>query len=359
MARNVLPWIAAIAITFSQLPACAQRPQPVSAPVDAATRSRVIDATVRAMTDRYVFADAGRRAAEALAQARDAGRFDGLDDSAAFAERVTALLRESTKDLHLRLRYSERELPAGDDAPPTAEELAWQQRQSASVNFGIERVERLPGNIGYIDLRNFHRLAWAAPALSAAMNLVAHTDALIVDLRQNGGGDPEAVAYMISYLVDERTHLNDMWWRDGGRTEQFWTQDAPPGARFGGRKPVYVLVSKRTFSGAEEFAYNMKALKRGTVVGETTGGGAHPGDVVRVAAHFGVFVPTGRAINPVTKTNWEGTGVEPDVKVPADDALAEAQRRALAPLIAAETDGRRRDAMRRRLDELGKGKGAE
>lgn len=332
---------------------------PGSAPVDAGTRQQVINGTLQALAARYVFPDAARRAASLVRTEAEAGRFDALDDSATFAARLTELLQQATQDRHLNVRYSERPLPADDEAAPDAGERAHQQRQAERANFGVERVEQLPGNIGYIELRNFHPLALAAPSLAAAMNLVAYSDALIVDLRRNGGGDPAAVAFMTSYLLDQRTHLNSLWWREGERTEQFWTQEVVPGPRFGGRKPVYVLTSGRTFSGAEEFGYNLKVLKRATIVGESTGGGAHPGGRVRVAAHFGIFVPTGRAVNPVTQGNWEGTGVEPDVKVPAAAALVRAQKLALAPLIAAETDPRRRDMLQRRLVELDKGGSVE
>jgi len=134
------------------------------------------------------------------------------------------------------------------------------------------------------------------------------------------------VAYISSYLFSQRTHLNDLWNRRSGETEQFWTRDSVPGRRFGGDKPIYVLTSSRTFSGAEEFTYNLKSLKRATIVGETTGGGAHPVSGHRIDEHFIIGVPMARAINPITHTNWEGVGVEPDVKVPAAEALATAEK---------------------------------
>lgn len=133
------------------------------------------------------------------------------------------------------------------------------------------------------------------------------------------------VAYVSSYLFDRRTHLNDLYTRSTGETRAFWTRDRVPGRRFGGARPVYVLTSARTFSGAEEFAYNLQALKRATLVGEVTGGGAHPVRGRRIDAHFLIGVPFARAVNPVTRTNWEGVGVAPDVRVPAGEALARAQ----------------------------------
>ena len=143
------------------------------------------------------------------------------------------------------------------------------------------------------------------------------------------GGNPAMVALICSYLFGpEPVHLNDLYWREGNKTEEFWTRKEVAGKRYL-NKDVYVLTSKRTFSGAEEFSYNLKNLKRATIIGETTGGGAHPGGGFRISEHFGMFVPTGRAISPITKTNWEGTGVTPDISVPANQALLVARVMAL------------------------------
>ena len=158
------------------------------------------------------------------------------------------------------------------------------------------------------------------------MNFLGNVDAIIFDLRENGGGDPKMVAFVSSYLFAERTHLNDLYNRKENKTTEYWTQDVP-GKRLVSQ-PAYVLTSKRTFSGAEEFSYNLNNLKRATIIGETTGGGAHPVSGHKVDDHFGIGVPFARAINPVSKTNWEGTGVEPDVPTPAGEALAVAKKMA-------------------------------
>lgn len=144
--------------------------------------------------------------------------------------------------------------------------------------------------------------------------------------RDNGGGSPGMVAFVSSYLFDKRTHLNDLWTRRTKETKQFWTRDTVPGRRFGGTKPVYVLTSAHTFSGAEEFTYNLKNLKRATIIGEVTGGGAHPVAGHRIDEHFMIGVPFTRAINPITHTNWEGVGVKPDIAVPANEALETARK---------------------------------
>jgi retinol-binding protein 3 len=167
------------------------------------------------------------------------------------------------------------------------------------------------------------------------MAFVAHTDALIFDLRDNGGGDPAMVAFIASYLFDRHTHLNDLYNRRENSTEQYWTLPYVPGERLP-KQPVFVLTSSHTFSGAEEFCYDLKTQKRATIVGETTGGGAHPVGGHTVADYFMIGVPFAKAVNPVTKTNWEGTGVEPDVKVSAADALTTAEKLA-AEKIQAES----------------------
>jgi C-terminal processing protease CtpA/Prc len=196
--------------------------------------------------------------------------------------------------------------------------------QMDELNCGFVKVEQLDGNVGYVKFNGFFDVGACGATASAAMSFVAGSRALIVDLRDNGGGSPAMVAYISSYLFSARTHLNDLWTRHSGETEEFWTRDDIPGRRFGGEKPVYVLTSARTFSGAEEFSYNLKSLGRATIIGETTGGGAHPVSGHRIDEHFMIGVPFARAVNPITRTNWEGVGVAPDVKVPAADALAAA-----------------------------------
>lgn len=148
------------------------------------------------------------------------------------------------------------------------------------------------------------------------------------------------VAFVSSYLFDKKTHLNDIYSRAENRTEEFWTRDNVPGKKFGGEKPIYVLTAKYTFSGAEEFSYNLQNLKRATIIGEVTGGGAHPVNGQPINNDFMIGVPFARAINPITKTNWEGTGVKPDIEVPAAQALKTAHLAALKAVQAKTTDPR-------------------
>lgn len=309
----------------------AQQPQaPPDMTIDAATRTAVIENLLKEMNDGYVFPDIAKRMEADVRNRISAKEYDGITSARAFAEKLTADLQSISKDKHLRVRYSHVSIPVRKErSEPTAAEKEQGQWMNKRVNYGFERVERLNGNIGYIDLRNFNDHEAGAETVAAAMSFLANTEALIFDLRQNGGGNPHMVALISSYLFgDKPVHLNDLYWRKGNETNQFWTKPEMAKVKFT-NKDVYVLTSSRTFSGAEEFSYNLKNLKRAAIIGETTGGGAHPGGMFRLHEHFGVFVPTGRAINPITKTNWEGTGVEPDIKTPKEQAFKTAYLMAL------------------------------
>jgi hypothetical protein len=299
-------------------------------PVDSATKSQVIEAVLKELNDRYVFPDTAKQMETNIRQRIGNKEYETITNSEDFAKKLTEDLQSVSRDKHLRVRYSPQAIPDRlRDNTPNEQEQAEFEAYMKRINFAFERVERLPGNIGYIKLNNFFAPRLGAETVAAAMNFVANTDALIFDLRENGGGDPEMVALICSYLFgDKPVHLNDLYWREGNKTEEFWTKPTVLGKKYGDRD-VYVLTSNRTFSGAEEFSNNLKVLKRATLVGETTGGGANPGGMFRLSEHFGVFVPTGRAVNPITKTNWEGTGVEPDVKVSKEMALKTAYLSAL------------------------------
>ena len=287
--------------------------------IDAATRARVVTGVIAKLAENYVFPDVARRMGDTLRVRLARGAYDAETNGIGFAMRLHDDLREISRDKHLRVNYRV------DAGPPRPERDRAPEPNGVDADCGFAKPSRLAGNVGYLRFDFFANPARCGATASKAMNALADASALIVDLRQNGGGDPAMVAYVSSYLFDGRTHLNDLWTRRTNHTEEYWTRDVP-GPRFGGAKPVYVLTSSRTFSGAEEFSYNLKSLKRATIVGETTGGGAHPVRGERIDDRFMIGVPFARAINPITKTNWEGTGVAPDVKVPAADALEAALR---------------------------------
>lgn len=292
----------------------------------------------------YVFPEVAEQAATAVEARLAAGEYDNLDEIT-LTELLTSHLQEVTGDKHLRMglgggpppgRGPGGPGPGPDETEPGSHEakrLAMRQMGRLD-NFGIRRVERLDGNVGYLDLRRVAMAANAGPAVAAAMELVAGTYALIFDLRHNGGGAPDGVALWCSYLLkEEPTHLNDIFHADTGETRQFWSLPYLPGTRYVDR-PVYVLTSSHTFSGGEELCYNLQALGRAELIGETTGGGAHPTRGFPVSSAVMIGIPFARSVNPVTGTNWQGTGVIPDVAVTEDDAYDVAYGKALRHVLA-------------------------
>jgi hypothetical protein len=326
------------------------------APVDALTKARVIDGVAQRLRDGYVFPDRAERMVAAVRRRAGSGGYDAITSARAFADRLTDDLQAVSHDRHLRVVYR----PGGvvDESPegePGPEQRQARVAFGRRVNFGFERAERLAGNVGYLEIRSFDFEAGSVDsALTAAMTFLANTDALIVDVRRNGGGEPTMVAAVCSYLMPTNTLINRFYWRLGHRWDEFRT-GRPSGPPYGATKPVYVLTSDGTFSAAEEFAYDVQTQRRGEIVGDTTGGGAHPGGMRRVTDQFGVWVPAGRAVNPVTKTDWEGVGVRPDVAVPASDALRTAHLRALARLLAAARDESTRAALREAIEDTRRG----
>ncbi|NJN01462.1 MAG: S41 family peptidase [Leptolyngbyaceae cyanobacterium SL_1_1] len=309
-------------------------------PLTADMRREVLEGVLSKL-DAYVRVET----AETLQQSiRDRLQTDGYSEvksAAQLAELLTAQLQTISGDRNLRLYYSPEPLPQIEPhSAPTPAELGQQRQVSSLRNFDFNRVERLSGNVGYLELYGFEPPEFAGETAIAAMNFLAHTSALIIDIRHNSGGSPAMVALLCSYLLPAYPpiHLNDLYWREDDKTQQWWTIPYLPGNRYL-EKPVYVLTSQETFSAAEEFAYNLKALRRITIVGETTRGGANPGGGKRLNDHFWLFVPTGRAINPVTETNWEGSGILPNVKVPSELACTTAHLIALQKLLEAQPPG--------------------
>jgi C-terminal processing protease CtpA/Prc len=243
---------------------------------------------------------------------------------------LTTDLRAVCPDKHLRLKWSAEPTPVGY-SDPEALALYWQEARLD--NYGLYRVERLAGNVGYIDLRAVDEAEETADTFAAAMAVVAHTGALLLDLRANTGGAPSGVAFVCSYFFSpEPVHLNDVYTRATDTRQQYWTYPHLPGARYLDR-PVWALVGPGTFSGGEEIAYNLQQLGRAILVGETTVGGAHPVDEFPVTDGISIRVPVARSINAVTGTNWEGQGVTPDIAVPAPAAFDTAYTAALQSVV--------------------------
>ena len=303
------------------------------------------------LRENYVFPELAEQVATAVEVRLAAGEYDSLDEIT-LTELLTSHLQETSGDRHLRVQLGgargpgrrepgrgpsepDRDRADRDSGEPADREVRRLQmrRRGRLDNFGIHRVERLDGNIGYLDLRRVPTPEIAGPAITAAMELVAGTYALIIDLRRNGGGSPHGVALWCSYLIAEApTHLNDIFHADTGETMQFWSYPYLPGSRYLDR-PVYVLTSSRTFSGGEDFGYTLQALGRAEVIGEVTGGGAHPTRPFPISAAVHIGIPFARSINPVTGTNWQGSGVIPDTQVPADQAYGVAYTKALRHVL--------------------------
>jgi hypothetical protein len=346
-----------LASALAWLPACAQMPgasNEADMQMTPASRQQLIDNLIREVDKRYAIPDMARKVAASLRAQQKRGVYDGISSARQLSEALTQEMQATSKDRHLRVLYSETVIPERKpDAEPSPDEIASNLAMHRSGNFGVEKIERLPFNIGYLELVGFAPARDAGDTLAAAMTVLAHTDALIIDLRNNGGGDAAASALLASYLFDKRTQLNDFYYREGNRIEQRWTQDVVPGLRYGQKKDVVILTSKDTFSAAEDFAYALKNLKRATVMGETTGGGANGGDDIRLLPHFSAFIPLTRLVSPITKSNWEGIGVAPDVSVCAADAMRTAQVAILTKMAASEKNVATLGRLKDRIAEVG------
>lgn len=316
-------------------------------------RTSTLKSLIKEMNEVYVDTTAAAKIERELKKWMETSEFKKLDDAQEFTAKVNEIIKSQVTDAHLRFRYSVTPLPPREDPrEPSEAELkeyqTWVRRQNAM----FQKVERLEGNIGYFAFDQFSDPEDVARPMAAVMNFLGNTDAMIIDLRNNGGGSPSGVQLVCSYFFDEKpVHLNSIYFREGNRTRNFYTLEKVDAPRFV-NKPVYVLVSKRTGSGAEECAYNLQQLKRATIIGEPTWGGANPGGVVRLNDHFQCFIPVGRAINPYTKTNWEGKGVIPDVAADPATALNTAHQMAVQEMIKNEKDADYKSALSDLLKRL-------
>jgi hypothetical protein len=305
-------------------------------PLDESARQKTIETISERLTEYYVYPDIAAKMIQAVHDHQKHGDYKSIVDGNEFADALTRDLRAVSQDRHLFVGYDPYILPAGSGAsggphePSPADEASF-RAMIEHDNCTFSKVEILDHNIGYIKFGAFPNPDICGPTVVAAMNFVAHTDALIFDLRENHGGSPDMVDFMVSYLFRKPTHINDLTNRHDNETHQYWTLPWMPGPRFVSQ-PVYVLTSHHTFSGGEEFTFDLQTQKRATIVGETTGGGAHPMQGMPAGDHFSIGVPFGRPINPVTKGDWEGKGVEPDVKVTAAEALTTAEKLAAEKL---------------------------
>jgi hypothetical protein len=337
----MVAWVASLAAPSGYAQAQAPGADRV---VDAAERQKVIEATLQNLKDHYVYVEGAQKMAEAI-RAHDAAKdYDRVTDAKAFAEMLTTILRDVSHDSHLSVlfdplpnpRLSQEAVDLG-----RARELAAARRD----NFRFTSVRVLAGNVGYLEFHGFSSFPEAKETCIAAMNFLANTDALVIDLRPPWGGSTITSDLMSSYLFDGSVHLYDGYFRDQDRTEPHTTAGTVAGPRFGGSKPLFILTSRGTISGTELFAYALRGQKRAILVGEATRGGAHHGEPFRIDDRFVSYVPNGRYIVKGEKTDWEGTGIEPDLKTDAALALKTAHLAALAKLLELTPAGKWHDAL--------------
>jgi hypothetical protein len=295
--------------------------------LDAAERQRVIDSAAKNLRQYYVYPDVGQKMAGSLLTHERNGDDDAATDGAAFAGLLTRQMRDVSHDMHLEVVYSREPLPDRSNVQ-TPEDIARYRNIMEQQHCTFEKVQMLPHAIGYFKLNSFPEVSVCQRTVESAMASLSHADAVIFDLRDNRGGQPEMVMLMASYLFD---HPEYMYSPRENITERSWTRSPVAENSLAG-KPVYILTSERTFSAAEHFTYDMKLLKRATIVGEKTAGAAHSGVFHRIDDHFGMGVPETKAINPFAATDWAEVGVEPDVKVKAADALETAEKLAASKL---------------------------
>jgi hypothetical protein len=292
--------------------------------VDEATVRATINAAASLIESNYVYPEKAKRIATALrADTAQLSRYS--HDPQAFANALGDRLRVLSMDGHFGVDFSPVEVPTMEDGAARIHDNSdIERRMGAGVNYGVQEIRRIDGGIGYLDLRAFAPPTLGGEVIAAAMTVLAQSDALIIDLRKNGGGDGEMTHLLASYLLDRPTPMSSAYDRPTDTTIVGVSQAWVPGRRFGSAKPVFVLISRATFSAAEAFTYDLQAMHRVTVVGETSGGGAHPFAHRRIGAHFVLRIPEMRVINPITGKDWEGVGVIPDVVTPEDQALVTA-----------------------------------
>jgi len=311
----------------------------------------VVDSISNKLMSSYVFPETAKKMSDFIRNNIKKGDYNSINKPDEFANRLTEDLLSISHDKHISVNYNPRRIIAQKTVEDSLNYLNQYINNLKRSNFGFKELKILDGNIGYLDLRSFSDVKYAGKTAVSAMNFLSNSDAIIIDLRMNGGGSPEMIQLISSYLFDEPVHLNNFYWRPTNTNTQTWTLPHVQGTR-SPNTPVYVLTSNYTFSAAEEFSYNLKHLKRATLIGETSGGGAHPGGEVTATDKFTIWLPSGRAINPITKTNWEGIGVVPHIEVESSRAMKVAHLKSLELLFNTSKDSIQKRNYKWKMDAI-------
>lgn len=311
--------------------------------LDNELKEKLIQRVSNLLEERYVFPERGRVAMSELQRRWSTGYFDDIKDPRIFANRITGVL-DVISDLHLWVNYHAVAIPDSyDSMSPDVEQRERDVALLRRRNFGIEKIERLPGNLGLLEIRDmFYERGASERTLAVAMEFLQNTDGLIIDLRRNGGGQPQMVQLLLSYFLVPGEPIATLHYRDSQKNREFRAHDSVAGPYYTSNRPVYVLTSEQTFSGAEALAYHLKVRERVTVVGERTSGGAHLYENIRLHEHFMMAVPVAYSVDLVSQADWQYIGVRPDLEVPASQALVDAQRLMLMQLIASSEDSHAR-----------------
>jgi len=314
--------------------------------IGATKRSQITEWVIDTVSTQYVDPEVAQAMVERISSQTRQGTYADFDNSGDILHAIEQDLRSVSNDKHIGLwpEHIENTTVEDIDYTPADADYVEHLRQT---NFGYRKIEILPGNIGYLRIDEFAHSALGGPTTIAVMNSLGNTDALIIDLRWNGGG-AGMVSTISSYFFDQPTLLNEGWERASGKTKQTWTAEFVPGPSLGD-VPLFILISGQTFSAAEAFAYGLKHLDRATVVGARSKGGAHTVNFYRLLLDdlaVAMMLPTGKPINPVTGTSWERVGVAPDIKTSPGKALDAAYHVALDVLIENASSDRHRSRLK-------------
>ncbi|MBN1986456.1 MAG: S41 family peptidase, partial [Prolixibacteraceae bacterium] len=323
-----------------------------SSQISDSEKKESIQKILEILENRYIFPEVADSMKNVVISNLESGKYDTISLAEEFAFQLTSDLQQVSKDLHLKIQFEEQREPQPDENEKDDAGEKWIQNLMQENNYGVTSKKILEGNIGYLEIPMFGPLDLCADTLMAAIGFIKNTDALIIDLREcRGSLDENTIPFLCSYFFKEPVHLFDFYTRETNSTKQFWTCAWVPGEKYV-EKPIYILTSGRTFSGGEELAYDLKHAERAEIVGETTRGGANPTDYARVNSHFSISVPYMRSINPVTKTNWEQRGVQPDIAVKSNMALYTAHVEALQKLYSLTEDNNRHILLQKTLQQV-------